>query len=198
MHGMICRSLESFVATTRGAEVWDRVRQQARLPFDRFETMLTYRDADFVAVQHAAAEVLDRPVLTIMEDMGTWICTHPPLEPVRRLFRFTGATFQDLLLSLDEIDARARLAVPDLHLPALDLEELGEGEYLASSTWVVPGACAVLTGILRVLADEYGALATIETTASSLSGNLWQETISIRLVDEAFHTPKAFQLGAEA
>lgn len=195
MHGMICKSLEAFVTTTHGQGVWDSVRRDAGLSRAGFETMLSYDDAEFRAVLDAAAKVLDRSAIAVMEDMGTWICTHPPLEPVRRLFRFSGTTFFDFLMSLDEIDARARMAVPDLILPSYSVTQLDEGEFEVRSAWAMPGASGFLTGILRALADEYGALAMIEIEGAERVLNGWQESVSVRLVEESFHTPKAFSLG---
>lgn len=195
MHGMICKSLEAFLSTTHGPLVWKQVRQAAELPFDRFETMLSYPDAQFDAAQGAAAAHLNQDRIHLMEDIGTWICTHPPLEPVRRLFRFTGTTFQDLLLSIDEIDARGRMAVPDLGLPNYHLNQLTSSAYEVSSNWCVPGASGLLTGALRALADEYGALAMLDVGPAVRLDEGWSETVTIQLVQEAFYPVEAFSLG---
>lgn len=195
MHGMICKSLEGYVENTHGPEAWRAVRSSAGLPPSGFEPLLSYDDALFLAMQDAASEVLALPATTLMEDVGTWICTHPPLEPVRRLFRFSGSTFLDLLLSLDEIDARARMAVPELELPSFRLAQVGEGEFEVQSTWTVPGAGGLLSGALRAMADEYGALAIIEIVSVRALAGAWRETVIVRLVEEEFHTAKAFSLG---
>lgn len=195
MHGMICKSVEGYVSTTHGAEAWAAVRRAADLPFAGFETLLSYDDAEFVAVQEAAARVLDRSTITLMEDVGTWICTHPPLKSIRRLFRFSGATFLDLLLSLDEIDARARMAVPELELPVFRVVAFGEREFEVTSSWSVQGASGILTGALRAMADEYGALAIIEIEAARVVSGSWHEVVYVRLVEEDFHTATEFVLG---
>lgn len=194
MHGMICKSLEAFLIASHGPALWDRVRRKAGLRDLRFETMRTYEDAVFARVLGAAAGVLDQSEASVMEDVGTFICTHPPLEAVRRLFRFCGTTFRDFLHSLDEIDARARMALPDLALPSYSLHPLGDDRYEVRSHWSLPGACGVLTGVLRVLASEYGALVVIDEGESRPEDGGWRETISLRLYEEHFHEPTAFAL----
>ncbi|MGB3408010.1 MAG: heme NO-binding domain-containing protein [Jannaschia sp.] len=194
---MICKSLESFVTATHGAAVWDGVRRQAGLSASGFEAMLSYEDRQFGEALQAASTALHVSPTQLLEDIGTWICTHPPLAPVRRLFRFSGTTFRDLLMSLDEIDARARMAVPELELPVYHLSEIGKAEFEVQSTWCMPGASGLMTGALRAMADDYGVLAMIEAeTAHRFTGG-WLETVSIRLVDEDFHVPKAFSLGGQ-
>ena len=195
MHGMICKSLESFLISTYGPEVWARVRRAAHLGEEHFETMRIYDDIVFQRTLEAASKVLGRPSAGVMEDVGIWICTHPPLEPVRRLFRFCGTTFRTFLFSLDEIEARARMALPDLILPSYSLREVGANRYEVRSIWSMPGASDALSGILRVLASDYGALIVIETVTAERRAGGWHETISVQLFEENFHEPAAFVLG---
>ncbi|WP_167767169.1 heme NO-binding domain-containing protein [Jannaschia formosa] len=192
---MICKSLEAFLTSTYGPEIWARVRRTAGLQEAHFETMRIYDDIVFARTLEAASQVLDRSCAGVMEDVGTWICTHPPLEPVRRLFRFCGTTFRTFLFSLNEIDARARMALPDLVVPSYSLRELGANRYEVRSHWSIPGAGGVLSGILHVLASDYGALIVIETGPAERAGDGWRETISVQLFEEHFHEPAAFALG---
>ncbi|WP_170125378.1 heme NO-binding domain-containing protein [Jannaschia seohaensis] len=191
---MICKSLEAFLISSHGPDLWERVRRMAGLREPCFETMRCYDDAVFARVLTAAATLLDQPETGVMEDVGTFICTHPPLEAVRRLFRFCGETFRDFLYSLDEIDARARMALPDLTLPSFSLHPVGEDRYEVRSHWSHPGASGVLTGVLRVLASEYGALVLIDEGERWPEDGGWSESISVRLFEEHFHEPTAFAL----
>jgi hypothetical protein len=198
MHGMICKGLEAFLVTTHGEATWDAVRQDAGLPHITFEALLMYRDADFTALQRRAAARLDIPVATLMEDLGTWICTHPPLTPVRRLFRFAGPTFRALMASLDEVDARARMALPDLTLPALRVHAEGPDHYWVDTFWNIPGAAGVLMGVLRVMADEYGTLAVIDPGEASAVPGGWREVVRVHVADTGFAAPSSFALAEAA
>ncbi|MEM7641077.1 MAG: heme NO-binding domain-containing protein [Pseudomonadota bacterium] len=198
MHGMICKSLETFLRANHGHDVWAAVRAGAEMEAAGFEAMQSYPDELFLAVVAAAAEFLGRPVSAVLEDVGTWICTTPPLEPVRRLIRFSGPTYEDLLWSLDEMHDRARLAVPDLDFPACSTEETEPGQFEITVRWPIPGAAAVMTGMLRAMADDYGVLAMLDRGARQKIGDLWHERISVTLFESDFATPRDFSIGASA
>lgn len=69
--------------------------------------MLTYEDSVTLDVLAALGVVLDRPQQDILEDIGTYLVSHPKVEPLRRLLRFGGPTFTEFLHSLDDLPARA-------------------------------------------------------------------------------------------
>ncbi len=194
MHGLINRSIQSYVCDNYGTAVWDAVVNKAGLEFTEFEAMLTYPDALTPAVLDAAAGVLSRPRSELMEDIGTYLVTNPTFEAVRRLFRFGGVDFQDFLHSLDDLPDRARLAVSDLHLPKLELRALADGQFSLICGGDVAGFGHVMMGILRVMADDYGALALLEHSGET--GGI--ETLSITLVEADFAEGRHFALGASA
>jgi len=192
MHGLVNRALQGFLTDTYGKAIWNEVRSQAGLPFDGFESMLYYEDRLTGDTIDAAAAVLHRDNLSLLEDLGTYLVTHPNLEPLRRLLRFGGDTFYDFLQSLDDLAGRARLAVPDLELPDLHICHLHRNSFVLEVTWPVPGVSAVLLGALRALADDYGALAILEFDGSG--GGI--ERIKIELLDMAHASGRQFSLGA--
>lgn len=195
---MICKSLETFLRANHGDDVWAGIGSAAGMEEPGFEAMRTYPDALFLAVVAAAADRLARPVSAMLEDVGTWICTYPPLEPVRRLIRFSGPTYEDLLWSLNEMHDRAKLAVPDLNFPTCVARECAPGEFEVTVTWPIPGAGPVMTGLLRAMADDYGVLALLDSSGRDQVGELWQERISVMLIEADFATPRDFALGASA
>ena len=158
MHGLINRSIQSFVCDSYGTDIWIDLIQRADLDFVEFEAMLTYDDALTPLVLDTVSEVLGRPRGDVMEDIGTYLVSHPSFEAVRRLLRFGGVNFEDFLHSLDDLPDRARLAVSDLHLPRIELREHGEGQFSLICDAPVAGYGHVMMGILRVMADDYGAL----------------------------------------
>ena len=92
--------------------------------------------------------------------------------------------------SLEELPARARLAVPELHLPPLELDP-GEGAgFLLRCQSGIPGYGHVLVGVLRAMADDYGALAVLEH-AGIRAG---QETITIKILEAGFAEGCSFSL----
>ncbi|MCI2398598.1 heme NO-binding domain-containing protein [Aliiroseovarius subalbicans] len=194
MHGLINRSLENFVRDTYGIELWDSVMQELDLGYESFEPMFRYDNAVTRAVTLAVAARLDRTCEDLLEDFGTYLVADARSERVRRLLRFGGVDYLDFLHSLDDLPGRAHLAVPDLDLPDLELVDRGAGEFALRVSHSEGGFGHVLLGALRALADDYGALALLEYEGRDGIN----ATLSIRLLDAAFHEGKNFDLAAGA
>ena len=192
MHGLINRSIQSFVSDTYGTDIWIDVTHQADLDFVEFEAMLSYDDALTPRVLDAVSGVLSRSRDEIMEDLGAYLVSHPSFEAVRRLLRFGGVNFEDFLHSLDDLPDRARLAVSDLYLPRVELREHADGQFSLICDAPVQGYGHVMMGILRVMADDYGALALLEHTGAGQG----VETVSISLIEAEFAEGRSFLLGA--
>ena len=130
-----------------------------------------------------------------LEDLGTYLVSHPNVEALRRLLRFGGVDFVDFLHSLDELSDRARLAVPDLALPPIELEAQRGDRFELRCRSMRPGFGHVMVGVLRAMADDYGALAIIEHGGASGG----EETIAVDLMLAGFTSGRDFDLaGATA
>ena len=121
MHGLINKAIQCFVLDTYGLEAWRVTAQSAKLPVTQFEAMLVYDDALTEQALDAAARYLDMPSSVLLEDIRTYLASHPNVEALRKLLRFGGAHFVEFLYSLDDLHDRARLDVEDLELPTLTL-----------------------------------------------------------------------------
>ncbi|MFN7223887.1 MAG: heme NO-binding domain-containing protein [Paracoccaceae bacterium] len=194
MHGLINRALENFLKERHGQALWQRVVQRACLPFDSFEPLLTYDIAIIDAVISAACAELDRPRDTVLEDMGTALVSHRARDGLRRLLRFGGVGFRDFLYSLEELPDRARLALPDLNLPDMRLEDRGAGCFALVAAPPFAGAGFILIGLLRAMADDYGALVLLDMAPPSADGDV----ILIHLLDEAHAEGRRFDLAVGA
>jgi hypothetical protein len=162
MDALLLRSLQSYVIDTFGISDWQQVCRQAGLTVETFEPMLRYDPGTADRIARVAAEVLGRSVDTVWEDVGTYLVTSPDREGVRRLLRFGGTSFADFLHSLEELPGRARLAMPDLEVPEVVLDEVGPDRFKLSCQSHLRGTQRVLVGLLTAMADDYGALCLIE------------------------------------
>jgi hypothetical protein len=194
MHGLINRSLENFLRRTYGDGLWAAVMEEIDCGFDSFEPMFVYDDTLTERVVLAASRRLEKPCEDMLEDLGTFMVTHESSERVRRLLRFGGVDYEDFLHSLDDLPGRARLAVQELELPGLELVERGNGDFALTVTSTIAGFAHVLLGMLRALADDYGALALLDYVGREGE----EETISIRLLDTGFQEGRAFDLAVGA
>lgn len=192
MHGLINRSIQCFLRDTYGPATWAAVADAAGLGFDSFEPMLTYDTALTAATIDAAACVLNRPRESILEDLGTYLVSHPNLESLRRLLRFGGVTFVDFLHSLEDMPGRGRLALPDLDLPALALTDPGPEVFTLHCRSPLPGTGHVVMGLLRAMADDYGALVLLDHKGAIPGG----EAISVHLLETRFAEGRRFELAA--
>ena len=183
MHGLINRSLQCFLRDTYGLSAWVSIAEEAGVDPVGFEAMLSYDDAVTEAVLHSAAHRLSKPRGALLEDWGMFLVS---LGPLRRLLRFGGVNYVDFLHSLDELPERARLAVPDLNMPELVLHARGEALFTLVCHADVAGFAAVFAGILRAMADDYGALALIDLGKG--------EEVQIELLQTSFASGRDFSL----
>ncbi|MEP2716295.1 heme NO-binding domain-containing protein [Pseudophaeobacter sp.] len=194
MHGLINRAIQAFVASTYGEERWNDVMNTADLGFSEFEAMLIYTDEQSQKMLSAMEKVLERPLPEILEDTGTFMVSNPQVEALRRLLRFGGVNYVEFLHSLDDLPDRARLAVADLHLPALELVENSPGQFDLLCQPGLPGFSYVLMGVLRAMADDYGDLVILDYRGVQEGA----EVISVTLVETDFAEGRTFDLGAHS
>ncbi|PTQ71274.1 heme NO-binding domain-containing protein [Celeribacter persicus] len=191
MHGMINRAIQCFMRDTYGGQTWQAVAEGADLGFDNFEAMLSYPDQLTIDVLGRAARQLHKPVETFLEDLGTYLVSHPNVEAIRRLLRFGGENFTEFLFSLNELEGRAKLALPDLEMPTLRVEDCGDGTFRLSCLSAMPGFGYAMVGVMRAMADDYGALVFLEHQGWMDSG---EEIITINLLEAAYAEGRAFEL----
>ncbi|MEP4197463.1 MAG: heme NO-binding domain-containing protein [Aliishimia sp.] len=194
MHGLALHAVQLFVCDCYGQAKWSGVMDETQFGFTEFESMLDYDSETALVTLSAIETVLDRPLPEILEDLGTYLVSHPTVEALRRLLRFSGVSFEEFLHSLDDLPDRARLAVADLELPQIELRQHSSFHYSLICSSRMPGWGHVLMGILRTMADDYGALAMVEHRG----GGQGTETLAITLLETSFAEGRDFDLGARS
>lgn len=197
MHGVINRAVERFVRDTYGRDVWLDIMRRLDLGFSEFEAMLSYDAQVTPRLLGAVADRLKKSRDEVLEDIGTYLVSHPNMAAVRRLLRFGGPTFQEFLHSLDDLPERTRLAIPELALPELTLVDHGADRFclkVHNPEAVDVAFGYVVLGLLRALADDYGALVMLEHMGAA--GH--QETLGIHLLAAAHGEGRIFTLGKAA
>jgi hypothetical protein len=190
MHGLINRALQRFVEDTFGQDLWGEVIALAEPGLSGFESMLSYEDALTERVLSKLATQVGTPREMLLEDLGIYLVSHPNTESLRRLMRFGGEGFTEFLYSLDDLPDRARLAVPDLVLPGLDLIEHAPGQFTLDAAGGLSGIGHVLLGLLRAMADDYGVLALVEVLQDGADGS----TLMVSVAEAAFAEGRGFDL----
>ncbi len=206
MHGLISKAIQSFLQDSHGDSLWEDVALRSGvaqlLGPDGFEAMQSYDTALVEAVLATASQLLVTPRESLLEDLGTYLVSNDRLEALRRLLRFGGVSFTDFLYSLDDLQGRTRMAVPELELPELSISEDGPGRFILTCHRCPGGFGHVMVGVLRTLADDYGALAVLEHRGSRptpvqgtrRADQTYDELIVIELYDPAYHAGRSFEL----
>ena len=170
MHGVVNKAIECFLRDTYTAADWDGIVDAAGLHEQSFEAMLTYDPAITERVITAAEARIGKQRDALLEDLGIYLVSHPRYEALRRLLRFAGVTFEDFLLSIDELPGRARLALPDLDVAPIRVSILGPSRFEVCCGTGWPGFGHVLAGGIRAMADDYGALVTLSLQSETADG----------------------------
>ena len=177
--------------------IWINAANRIDLGFTEFEPMLSYPDDLTVRLLNELSGVLDKTQNEILEDLGTYLVSHPNVEALRRLMRFGGVNFTEFIHSLDDLPARVRIAVPDLSLPSLEVHSHAPNVFcltIQTRTWERLRYGRVFLGLLRALADDYGALVVLDYTGT----NPDQEVVEISLLEPEFAQGRNFDLALRA
>lgn len=197
MHGMINRALEGFARDTYGDALWLSVIEDLALGVESFDAVMSADDVLTGKLLDGLARALRKQNEEVLEDMGTFLVASPKMNALRRLLRFSGEDFEEFLYSLNELPARTRMALPDLDMPALELVEQ-EPEGLRLLVHGTPamryGFGHVMVGLLRAMADDYGALVYLEHRLMADG----REEIDVHLLETAFAKARDFNMGERA
>lgn len=192
MLGLVNRSLRSFLRDLYGEPLWQEVLRRAQPGTENFEALLLYDDAVTYRLLAAASDCLGRPEASLLEDFGQWLVTSQTGLPLRRLLRFGGREFADFLHSLEELADRARLALPMVRLPAIQVSEYQDGAFRLRCEG--PGAfIPILAGAIAAMADDYGALMLMESQDARAGGG----EIILRLHAAEFSSASRFDLAGD-
>ena len=187
MIGLINKSVQAFLCDHHGAQAWRDVAERIGIGADGFEAMLPYDDSLTEALLVAAQALRGSPRETLLEDIGAWLAM---TDPLRRLLRFGGQDYWDFLFSLENLQDRCFLALPDLEMPELSLQTEKQGRFTLLVRGAMPGWGAVMAGVMRAMADDYGALVLIEPQAKR--GGV--ERVEVALLDAAYAQGRQFEL----
>lgn len=190
MHGIINRGLQCFIRDIHGVDMWEETCEQAKLPFYNFESMLTYDDATTEDLLSSFGGLINRSRDDILEDFGTYIVSEQALTAARRLLKFGGGNYVEFLYSLNFVYDWAKLAVPDLDIPTMELVAHDARHFTLYARFQKRGFGAALLGLLRAMADDYKTLVIITHTRSILR-HVDEDIFKIELHDEegADHVP---------
>lgn len=185
MHGLINRFIEEFLRARYGDALWREVAGDCAADPRGFHSWRTQPKALTGQLVTRAAARIGVRLDDLAEDAGGWLAQ---CESIRRLLRFGGRDYGEFLASIDQLPGRAEMVVPGLGLPALSVVEDGPDRVRLR---VIGGHrlwTCVLAGLLRQMADDFGALALISRRGA---------TVIVEVPEREFAEGRSFALVAE-
>lgn len=158
MIGLINKSIEGFLRQNYGDAVWVEIAMSANVDQHGFLDLSSSDGRITRKILMASARRLGKLPSEVIEDLGAWLVR---LEPVRRLLRFSGNSFHEFVTALDELPGRTRLVLPAMSVPSLSVKILDANTYLIGHDEIPSGWVWGVSGVLRGMADDYGALVII-------------------------------------
>ncbi|RXV62727.1 heme NO-binding protein [Roseovarius sp. A46] len=195
MNGLINRAIACFVRDSYGVPVWEEVMARLGIDESAFEPLMPCEPGVTARLVEAVAARFSRSSADLLEDLGTYLVAQPRSEAIRRLLRFGGVDFAEFLESLEDLPDRARLAMSELDLPAISLYMQGAGVFLVEMARADGAGLRfgpVLLGMLRAMADDYGALVLLDYRGCDAT----REIIEVHLLDAAFADGRDFDLAS--
>lgn len=190
MLGVVNKAIEQFIQTTYGDRVWRNTMQLAQMVDHDIEPMLMYSDELTYQLLDGLIATTGKPRQDVLDDLGTFLVTPPHGRMVRRLLRFGGATFEEFLSSIADLNDRVALALPDLDLPSITIETRAADRVVVTVENRIHGFANVLQGLLRAMADDYGTLVFIDLGQSTDSAT----QLEVILIEQNFAKGAEFNL----
>ena len=104
--------------------------------------MLAYEDGITYDLIDRLAKRQSKMHQDVLEDIGGYLVAEDSQASIRRLLRFGGATFEDFLLSLDDLNVRVVLALDILEMPTNRVLPLSAEKYICA--WPQSGTGSVM------------------------------------------------------
>ena len=180
MQTLLDRAVSGFMRETYGADRWQAIVDRMAIG----EIAPGPEGSYFAHAMREAALSIAKPEDDLFEDLGAWLAR---LEPIRRLLRFSGSDFRDFVTRLDELPGRAHLVVPELQMPSMSIRQDDRCTVRIALLDAARGWDAIIGGILRGMADDYGALGLIVVE---------RNLITVHISDESFSQDRGFRLDA--
>ena len=191
MDCLMCRALEAFVRDLHGADAWQAALSAVGLAGPAGGPVRGYADTDAPGLARAAAQRAGQRPEELAGDLGCWLVSHPTTQSIRRLLRFGGQDFAEFLATLEELPGRVALAVPMLRLPAMEVCFAEDGGISIDVAGGVDLFAPVIEGVIRAMADDYGALVFVDRDQADPAG---PARLTVRLHDAAFAEARLFRL----
>ncbi|MEM9717448.1 MAG: diguanylate cyclase [Pseudomonadota bacterium] len=160
--GLINRGLKGFVETYHDAETWRKlVSGQSAIPED-FEALADYPLEVTVRLVAEISTLRDASEADVYEDLGTFLVSTHWDARLRLVFMSCADDFVKFLQRLDVVWVALNAVDAAFPLNSWEISSTRAGAFRLSGPTLFPGFPSLCVGMLRSLADEFGAYVIID------------------------------------
>lgn len=166
MYGLVNRSIEGLITRDFGEDRWQAVRARAGLGAEPFVAMRAYDDSVTYALVGAASEELGLPAATLLEAFGEYWTVHVAHASYGDMLRHYGDTVAEFVGNLDAMHVQVATSMPELVPPSFQVDEGEDGVLVVEYRSKRAGLAPMVAGLLRGVAQIYGASYTVSLVRS--------------------------------
>ncbi|MEO0344438.1 MAG: diguanylate cyclase [Pseudomonadota bacterium] len=171
MLGLINQGLRSFVLAFHGEKSWSAMRaRRAELPED-FEVLLDYPPDITTTLLAEIAMIRDVDRRDVLEDLGTYLVTNLWEARIRDLILTCGADFNNFMARAPVILQALEQIEPRSNCKAFSFKTKAKGQYEIRNSGDMLYAAPLIVGVLRAIADHFGALVTLKHKQNKWGGH---------------------------
>ncbi len=103
MHGWIFDCLKKMILKGHEAEVWDKIRTNAKRNFENFELIRDYPDRDFLNLINSTADVLKTSDAQVFDTLGGFFLSYIRSEGFGDLLSCLGNSLRSFINNVKEV-----------------------------------------------------------------------------------------------
>jgi hypothetical protein len=177
---MVNKAVEDLARARGGDAAWQAIRRRAGLEIDTFVGLRAYDDEVTTRLVAAAAAEFGLTEDAVLEAFGEHWVRYTAREGWGPLLQAQGTSVAEVLLGLDAMHARIRLAMPELRPPSFTCTVVAPGTLLLDYRSERAGLGPMVVGLVRGLGAVYQTPVEIEHVAGRADG-LEHERFKVRL-----------------
>ena len=164
MYGLLNKGIQKLVENKFGHPFWEQVKEEANVDQDHFVTLDAYDDRITYNLVAAISKLAGIDQAQFLFEYGEFWISFVLKEGYGDLLSFSGNTFAEVLLNVNELHTRLEYTHENLRPPSFKCEEINEHCLRFEYHSFREGLSNVVMGIIQGLGKHHEVLPEIEHT----------------------------------
>ncbi|GAX36017.1 heme NO-binding domain-containing protein [Nodularia sp. NIES-3585] len=170
MYGLINKGIHDMVCSRFSEEIWQQIKQKAKVDTDVFLSMEGYPDDITHRLVKAASVVLNLSPSEIMEAFGEYWVQYTAEEGYGKMMDMTGETLPEFLENLDNLHTRLGIIFPQYQPPSFECIDVEEDSLSLHYHSHREGLAPMVLGLVKGLGTRFDTEIEITQTKSKNDG----------------------------